>query len=64
MKPQRKITVSISVHLNDLAMDSTSAALETVRSVITSLGDKCHDEIKQALEEAGAKDVAVRTLAY
>jgi len=53
MKPQRKITVSIAVHLNDMAMDSTSAALETVRSVI-----------KQALEEAGAKDVTIRTLAY
>lgn len=60
----RKITVGISIRFVDMAMDGTDAALEIVRGVMASLGDQCQAEIKQALEDAGAKDVSISMVAY
>lgn len=60
----RKITVSVSIRFVDMAMDGTDAALEIVRGVMAELGEQCQAEIKQALEDAGAKNVIVTMSAY
>ena len=60
----RKITVGISIRIDDMMMEGTDAALEIVRGVMASLWDQCQSEIKQALEDAGAKDVSISMVAY
>lgn len=64
MTAVRKITVSTSIRFIDMAMESTDVALEVVRGVIAALGETCREEIKQALEDAGAKDVTINMIAY
>lgn len=59
-----KITVGVSIHFEDMAMESTEAALEIVRGVMAELGEQCQAEIKQALEDAGAQDVSISMVAY
>lgn len=64
MNATRKVTVSAAIRFTDMAMESTDAALEVVKSVVAELEHKCGSEIKQALEDAGAKDVTVQLTAY
>ncbi len=61
---RRKVTVHVSVWFEDMAMDSTEAALDIVKGVMISAGQHCDAEIKQALADAGAQNVEVHMLAY
>lgn len=60
----RKITVGISIRIDDMMMGGTDEALEIVRGVMAALGDQCQAEIKDALEDAGAQDVSISMVAY
>lgn len=64
MSGKRKITVSTSIRFEGMAMDSTDAALEIVKSVLVSHSEQCKEEIARALEEAGAQDVFISMTAY
>lgn len=61
---ERKVTVSVTATFIDMAMESTDDALNIVKGVMVTHGEVCHAEIKQALEDAGAKDVAIQMRAY
>ena len=61
---RRKVTVQVSVWFEDMAMESTDAALDIVKSDMVTAGEHCDAEIKQALADAGARDVSVHMLAY
>lgn len=64
MKDRRAVTVNTSIRFNGMLMDSTDAALDIIKGVMAELGEHCHAEIKQALEDAGAKDVTIGMTAY
>jgi hypothetical protein len=59
-----KITVHVSIWFEYANMASTDEAMECVKSVMTSVEEDCASEFKQALEDAGAKNVSVHMLAY
>lgn len=61
---ERKVTVSVCVKFIDMGMESTDDALDIVRGVMITHGETCQAEIRQALEDAGAKDVTVSLVAY
>lgn len=61
---RRKVTVQVSVWFEDMMMESTDAALDIIKGVMVSAGEHCDAEIKQALADAGARDVTVHMLAY
>ena len=61
---RRKITVQVSVWFEDMMMESTDAAIDIVKGVMVTAGHQCDAEIKQALADAGARDVTVHMLAY
>jgi hypothetical protein len=62
--PASKVTVATTIRCNNMAMESTGAAIEVIRGVMAELYVKYKDEITQALEDAGAKDVTVQMIAY
>lgn len=61
---RRKVTVHVCVLFEDMAMEDTDAALDVIKSVLADAGQHCQAEIKQALEDAGAREVSVHMLAY
>lgn len=61
---ERKVTVSVCVKFIDMGMESTDDALDIVRGVLITHGETCQAEIRQALEDAGAKSVTVGMTAY
>ena len=64
MNTRRKVTVNVTVHFEDMAMETTDDALDIIRSVMTTAGDDCRAEIEQALADAGASNVSVSMVAY
>lgn len=64
MSDKRKVTVKMSVGFIDMEMETTDVAIDVIRSVLATGADACHAEIKQALEDAGAKDVVIQMVAY
>ena len=61
---KRKVTVSVVVHFVDMGMESTDDALNIIKGVMITHGETCQAEIRQALEDAGAKDVTVNMTGY
>lgn len=61
---ERKVTVSVCVKFIDMGMESTDDALNIIKGVMVTHGQACQEEIKQALEDAGAADVLVHMTAY
>lgn len=61
---RRKVTVQVSVWFEDMEMESTDDALHIIKGVMVTTGEHCQQEIKQALKDAGARDVSVNMLAY
>lgn len=61
---ERKVTVSVCVRFIDIGMETTEEALDIVKGVMITHGDTCQAEIRQALEDAGAKSVTIGMTAY
>lgn len=61
---ERKVTVSVCVKFIDMGMESTDDALNIIKGVMITHGETCKAEIRQALEDAGAKDVTVNMTGY
>lgn len=61
---KRKVTVSVTTQFIDMGMESTDDAINIIRGVMVTHGKACQEEIKQALENAGARDVLVHMTAY
>lgn len=61
---KRKVTVSVTTQFVDMGMESTEDAINIVKGVMVTHGQACQDEIRQALEDAGASDVLVHMTAY
>lgn len=61
---KRKVTVSVTTQFIDMGMESTDDAINIVKGVMVTHGQACQEEIKQALENAGAGDVIVHITAY
>jgi hypothetical protein len=61
---KRKITVSVTVQLVDMYMESTDAAIDIVKGIMMESGEDCRREIRHSLEDAGAKDVVIHMVAY
>lgn len=61
---ERKVTVSVTTRFVDMAMESTDDAINIIKGVMVTHGEACQEEIKQALEDAGAKDVKIQMVAY
>lgn len=64
MNTKRKVTVHLSVWFEDMMMEDTDAGLDLIRSVVTTASRDCEQEIKTALECAGAKDISFHMVAY
>ena len=64
MNTSRKVTVNVTVHFEDMAMESTDDALDIIRGVLVTAGEDCRAEIEQALTDAGASNVSVSMVAY
>ncbi len=64
MNTRRKVTVSVTIAFEDMAMESTDDALDIVRGVMVTAGEACRTEIEQALRDAGASNVSVGMVAY
>ena len=64
MNGKRKVTVHLSVWFEDMMMESTDAALEIVKGITVTASRDCEEEIKNALELAGAKDITFHMMAY
>lgn len=60
----RKVTVSMSIRFCGMQTDSTDAAIEIIRGVLATGEEACQAEIRQALADAGAKDVVITMAAY
>ena len=61
---ERKVTVSVCVKFIDMSMESTDDSLNIIKGVMITHGETCQAEIRQALEDAGAKDVTVNMTGY
>ncbi len=61
---ERKVPVSVCVQFIDTGMESTDDALNIIKGVMITHGETCQAEIRQALEDAGAKDVTVNMTGY
>ena len=64
MTAPRKVTVSMTTQFIDVGMDSTEAALDIIRGVMVTHSQACHEEIKCALEAAGAREINITMKAY
>lgn len=61
---ERKVTVSVCVKFVDMGMESTDDAINLIKGVMITHGETCQAEIRQALEDAGAKDISFHMVAY
>ena len=61
---QRKCTVHLNVYFTDIGVVNTDEAIETVKTVLYELHHHCQEQLKNALEDIGARDVELNFVAY
>lgn len=64
MSNKRKVTVQVSIVFEEMMMESTDDAIAIIKGVMVTHGRVCEAEIKQALDDAGARDVTVKMIAF